>query len=110
PREPDRGPDMAKQIFPSLRPCTSPERRSGISRAVDLMPTLHRLCPSCRQVRITVGKRCTACERLHEARRGSPAARGLDATYRRNRAAVLASSDVCHLCGLGGADTADHLV
>lgn len=30
--------------------------------------------------------------------------------YRRNRALVLAKSRVCHLCGLDGADTVDHLV
>lgn len=30
--------------------------------------------------------------------------------YRRNRAIVLAKSDVCHLCGKPGADTADHVV
>lgn len=30
--------------------------------------------------------------------------------YRRNRALVLAKSKVCHLCGLDGADTADHII
>lgn len=30
--------------------------------------------------------------------------------YRRNRAIILAKSDICHLCGLPGADTADHVI
>jgi hypothetical protein len=30
--------------------------------------------------------------------------------YRRNRAAVLAASDWCELCGHGGATTTDHIV
>lgn len=30
--------------------------------------------------------------------------------YRRNRAALLAKSDICWLCGKPGADTADHIV
>lgn len=30
--------------------------------------------------------------------------------YRRNREIVLAASDICHLCGFGGADSVDHVV
>jgi hypothetical protein len=30
--------------------------------------------------------------------------------YRHNRAAMLAASDVCWLCGHGGARTADHII
>jgi hypothetical protein len=32
------------------------------------------------------------------------------AVYRRNRALLLASSDVCALCGHPGAQTADHII
>ena len=30
--------------------------------------------------------------------------------YRRNRAAVLADSDICIICGHGGATTTDHII
>lgn len=30
--------------------------------------------------------------------------------YRRNRAILLASNDICALCGHGGATTADHII
>lgn len=33
-----------------------------------------------------------------------------DRTYRRNRAIVLAQSDICWLCGRPGADSADHII
>ena len=43
------------------------------------------------------GPRCVLCTRSHDRRRrSSPAARGYDATYRRQRAAVLAAEPWCH--------------
>jgi len=33
-----------------------------------------------------------------------------DRTYLRNKAKVLAESDICHLCGHAGARTADHII
>ena len=35
---------------------------------------------------------------------------GSTRAWRRVRAAVLAASDVCHLCGRAGADSVDHVV
>lgn len=39
---------------------------------------------------------------------GSP--RAVGRPYRRARDQCLATSDVCHWCGHGGADTADHVI
>lgn len=39
---------------------------------------------------------------------GAP--RAIGHRYRQARAAVLSTSDVCHLCGHDGADTVDHLI
>jgi 5-methylcytosine-specific restriction endonuclease McrA len=55
--------------------------------------------------------RCPACEPVHErVRRPGPRRRGLDSTYDRARAAVLAASRLCWLCGHEGADQADHVL
>jgi len=46
--------------------------------------------------------------------RGRPAPSGRrgtsNAVYRANRAVVLAQSDLCGICGHGGAQTADHII
>lgn len=39
----------------------------------------------------------------------TPSTRTSNAYYRRSRRAVLSASTVCHLCGLDGATTVDHL-
>lgn len=36
--------------------------------------------------------------------------RNVSAEYRRNRLVILSVSDICHLCGHGGARTADHII
>lgn len=36
--------------------------------------------------------------------------RNLTSEYRRNRRLILAASDLCHLCGHGGARTGDHII
>lgn len=41
---------------------------------------------------------------------GATTAEGYGWTWQKLRKAVLAESDVCHLCGGGGADSADHIV
>ena len=75
------------------------------------MPTLRRRCPGCRRTLIaSPAVRCPACERAYNQRRGSATARGLGADYQRNRALVLAASDVCWICHTRGADTADHVI
>lgn len=33
-----------------------------------------------------------------------------NAVYRRNRAILLATDDVCGICGHGGSETADHII
>lgn len=50
--------------------------------------------------------------RVREANRDRPSARrrGYDTEHERNRAAVLAQSTVCWLCGHEGADQADDVV
>jgi hypothetical protein len=33
-----------------------------------------------------------------------------NAVYRRNRALLLATDDICRICGHGGSETADHII
>jgi 5-methylcytosine-specific restriction endonuclease McrA len=89
-------------------------RRPPPGGAPHVSPTLARLCPGCRRLRIVAGRRCLACQRAadraRDARRGSPASRGNDARYRRLRAAILArDGGICAWCR-GPARTIDHLV
>lgn len=75
-----------------------------------------RPCLDCR--RPTTATRCRPCrlaaERERDRARGSRQERGLDATYDRNRKALLAAAQVCAICGRPGtADdplTAGHIV
>lgn len=58
---------------------------------------------------LTSASRCRTChlagERERDRQRGTRQQRGLDATYDRNRRALLAAATVCAVCGLPG--TAD---
>lgn len=71
-----------------------------------MSPTVRRPCPSCKVALIASPARyCPPCQASYEARRGS---RSLDAG---KRARVLARDGyVCHLCGLPGADSVDHII
>jgi len=70
-------------------------------------------CP--RRALIDTGSRCSSCrsayQRRRDARRGTPAQRGYNAEYQRNRKAVLAASDGMCAWGCGrAATTVDHVV
>jgi 5-methylcytosine-specific restriction endonuclease McrA len=58
-------------------------------------PTIAKSCLDC-GVSQRHGARCALCDRLHRARRSSSYARGYDATYRRERARVIAAEPWCH--------------
>ncbi|MGV9360653.1 HNH endonuclease [Amycolatopsis sp. NPDC003731] len=75
---------------------------------------MHYLCPGgCRTVSTKPG-RCDVCKRKQQAKedraRGTAYERGYNHEYYTNRAALLASNDLCWLCQTRGADTADHIV
>lgn len=69
------------------------------NRCGRLIPASQRRCPSCKYRH----------QAQRDARRGTPAERGYDAEYIRNRRIVLATGDPCHWCG-APAQTADHLL
>lgn len=70
---------------------------------------MSRPCLSCGA--ICQATRCPTCARAHDrTRRPSPAARGYDAEYRRNRARLLADHPLCAICGTRPATTADHII
>lgn len=52
--------------------------------------------------------RCHACQRRHEAQRAPHRAAYADPAYRKARKALRGAP--CHLCGLPGSDTVDHVV
>ena len=56
------------------------------------------------------GPRCAACTRAWNQRFGSARERGYDAEYEANKQFILMKSKICHICGLGGADSADHVI
>ncbi len=58
--------------------------------------------------KVTKGTRCPACQRVHEALRGSHRAHYNTEAYRRHRASLKGLS--CHICGLPGSDTVDHVI
>ena len=103
----------------ALRARLTAARRAGLRRrhAAKLKrdtETVLRPCLDCG--RLGQGSRCEP-HRLargravdHARGRPSPAERGYDYTYRTNRARLLATDDVCWICGQRGADTADHLI
>lgn len=73
---------------------------------------MKRLCAGgCRKV-VTKG-RCSSCQRKlnrkQDRDRGTANERGYNYGYQQARKVVLAD-DICHICGLPGAATVDHLV
>lgn len=78
-----------------------------------MSPTIRRLCPGCKATLITSPtRRCAACARAYEQRRGTPAQRGYDARHRAWRERVLEVYPTCVDCGAEGQpdDHADHRV
>ncbi|MFF4652396.1 HNH endonuclease [Streptomyces sp. NPDC001380] len=73
------------------------------------------MCGRCKRL-YSLGSRCEPCAKARarmreKARvRPSPAERGYNAEYRRNRRIVLAGNPLCSLCNLRPAGTADHIV
>lgn len=72
-------------------------------------------CIDCKRLTAN-GSRCQACT-VAKARakdrarvRLSPTQRGYNGEYRRNRKTLLATTDICWICGRGGADSADHII
>lgn len=64
--------------------------------------------PGCRA--LTEGGRCAPHRQAYERQRGSATARGLGAEYQRKRLeAIERDEGICYLCGLPGADSADHV-
>lgn len=53
---------------------------------------------------------CEACRTREERRRGSSAARGYDAEWRRVRAIVLAEEPTCRVCHEAPSTDVDHIV
>jgi 5-methylcytosine-specific restriction protein A len=78
-----------------------------------MSPTLRKLCPACKVVLIaSPTRRCPACSRAYDQRRGTPAQRGYDGRHRAWRKVILATYDACVDCGAPGQadDHADHVV
>ena len=75
------------------------------------MPVVHRVCPSCRVAKIaSPTRRCPACERAYNQRRGSPTARGLGYEYTKKRERILRRDGyTCWRCG-AAAFTLDHFI
>lgn len=60
---------------------------------------------------ITTGSRCPLHQRNREQERGSRHERGYtNDWYRISRRVIQRDGGICYLCGLPGADTADHLI
>lgn len=76
---------------------------------------MKKQCLNCRRLYQGAGARCADCtrtvQRNRDARRGTPAQRGYNAEYLRNRRAVLAASDGRCAWGCGRpATTVDHII
>lgn len=66
---------------------------------------MSRPCLDCG--RLAAGTRCTACQRAKEAARPAYRRAYADPAYRAAKAA--SKGQRCHICGLPGSDTLDHL-
>jgi 5-methylcytosine-specific restriction protein A len=78
-----------------------------------MSPTLRKLCPACRTTLITAPtRRCPACTRAVEQKRGTAAQRGYGTHHRAWRRVILATYPTCADCGADGQpdDHADHVL
>lgn len=68
-----------------------------------------RPCLGCGQI-IPRGSYCSRCQRGVEQRRGTATQRMGSGWNQISRRIISRDNGICHICGLPGADTADHLV
>lgn len=72
--------------------------------------SFHRPCLGGCGDLIPSGSYCKDCLRLVERRRGSTTERFGSGWKQISRKVIARDKGICHICGLPGADTADHLI